>query len=61
FIPGKLTMDLSLWQQMIPPDNQPWVLEQPKAHLPDSSVSYAFSLIPSKTTCNRSSVAAIIP
>lgn len=40
--PHELLGKVSTWEQLIHPEDQPWVMEQLNAHLQDSSCSYEF-------------------
>lgn len=42
YLPGELVMDGWVRENMIHPDDKPWVLEQLQNHLQDSSVQYSF-------------------
>jgi PAS domain S-box-containing protein len=42
YAPGELAGDISVWEQLIHPDDQEWVLNLLNAHLQDSSVPYKF-------------------
>lgn len=39
---GELSIDVATWEQLLHPDDKPWVVETLAAHLKDSSQPYAF-------------------
>nr|MDZ7983048.1 PAS domain-containing protein [Aulosira sp. ZfuVER01] len=39
---GELTSELSTWQKLIHPEDEPWVMDVLQSHLKDSSVPYTF-------------------
>lgn len=39
---GELSLQVSMWKQLIHPEDQPWVMDCLNAHLQDSTVPYSF-------------------
>ncbi|RZM82908.1 PAS domain S-box protein [Leptolyngbya iicbica] len=42
FAPGELTPNVTTWEELIHPDDRPWVEERLQAHLADPTVPYQF-------------------
>jgi PAS domain S-box-containing protein len=42
YAPNELTINISIWEKMIHPDDKSWVLERLQNHWKDSSIQYSF-------------------